>query len=246
PLFVRVPGGVAPTAKAERLARAVGGALQALDLAIQESEAFDPAASERTFRLYMTDIGELMFLPRLMESLRRDSPRLGIEVHQLDPGGIMPALEGGTLDLALGYLPQLSGARREALLREHYVVLLRAGHPLAARRATAATLAGLEYIVVRSHAETGRRLKALGLEGKVRLSLPHFLAIPAILARTDLATLLPYRLARTFMEGGDFRLLELSPRAPEIPVAVHWYWRYENDPGIRWLRNRIVELFRED
>ncbi|MBL8491873.1 MAG: LysR family transcriptional regulator, partial [Rhodocyclaceae bacterium] len=56
PLFVRVPGGVAPTAKAERLARAVGEALQTLDLAIQASEAFDPAAAERTFRLYMTDI----------------------------------------------------------------------------------------------------------------------------------------------------------------------------------------------
>ncbi len=246
PLFVRVPGGVAPTAKGERLARAVGKALQALDLAIQETEAFDPATAERTFRLYMTDIGELMFLPRLMASLRGESPRLRIEVHQLDPDGIMPALDAGNLDLAMGYLPQLTGARREALLREHYVVLVRRGHPLAANRATAATLSRLEYIVVRSHAETGRRLRALGLEAKVRLSLPHFLVMPAILARTDLATLIPYRLARTFMETGDFRLLELSPRSPELEVAVHWVRRHENDPGIRWLRDRIVELFRED
>src|SRR4029453_16793281 len=69
PLFVRTQGGMAPTAKADRLADAVRHALHVLDVAIQEGERYDPPASERTFRLHMSDIGETVFLPRLMKVL---------------------------------------------------------------------------------------------------------------------------------------------------------------------------------
>src|SRR6266536_6048832 len=53
PLFVRTQGGMAPTAKADRLADAVRHALHVLDVAIQESARYDPGGSDRTFRLHM-------------------------------------------------------------------------------------------------------------------------------------------------------------------------------------------------
>ncbi len=69
PLFVRTRGGMAPTAKADRLAEAVRHALHLLDVAIQEGGQFEAAAAERTFRVHMSDIGETIFLPRLMQAL---------------------------------------------------------------------------------------------------------------------------------------------------------------------------------
>jgi hypothetical protein len=28
-------------------------------------------------------------------------------------------------------------------------------------------------------------------------------------------------------------------------VSLHWSRRFEGDPGLRWLRERMIELFRE-
>ena len=99
PLFVRAQGGMAPTAKAQRLAKAVDHALTTLEVAIRETETYDPARSDRVFRLHLTDIGETIFLPPLLQSLERDAPRVRLEAFQLEDRDILPGLESGRIDL---------------------------------------------------------------------------------------------------------------------------------------------------
>ncbi len=245
PLFVRTQRGVAPTAKADRLAEAVRHALHVLDVAIQEGVRYEPAASDRTFRLHMSDIGETVFLPRLLQALAVRAPNVRIETFQFDDDDIGPALESGRIDLAIGYIPSLAEFERAALLAEHYVVLMRAGHPEAKRATTRAALARLRYAVVRSHGATARALKALGLSANIRLSMPHFLVLPPILAATDLAVVMPARLAEVFRELGDFAVWRPRVGLPAFDVSVHWSWRFAGDPGTRWLRELIVALFGE-
>jgi DNA-binding transcriptional LysR family regulator len=245
PLFVRTQGGMAPTAMADRLAEAVRHALHVLDVAIQDGERYDPAASERTFRLHMSDIGETVFLPRLMKVLAVKAPNVRLETFQLDDKDIAPGLESGRIDLALGYLPTLADVERQALLSERYVVLMRAAHPLAAHAPTRAALARLGYAVVRSHAATARALKDLGLAANIRLSMPHFLVLPRILAETDLAVVMPARLADFFCKIGEYAVWRPRVGLPAFDVSVHWSWRYAGDPGARWLRELIVALFGE-
>jgi len=245
PLFVRVQDGVAPTARADRLAESVRAALATLDAALQEGERYDPAASGRTFRLYMSDIGETLFLPRLVQTLAQRAPKLRLETFQLDEKDILPALESGRVDLALGYIPALAGVEQEVLLQERYVVVMRAGHPLARRAPTRAALAALHYVLVRSHPATARALQEQGLAANIRLEVPHFLVLHRILAETDLAVLMPARLAAAFASMGDYAVWRPRIGLPAFAVSVHWYWRYAGDPGNRWLRELIVTLFRE-
>lgn len=245
PLFVRTQRGVAPTAKADRLAGAVGQALHVLDVAIQEGERYDPASSERTFRLHMSDIGETVFLPRLLQALAAEAPNVRLETHQYDDRDIGPALDGGRIDLAVGYVPALSDYERTPLLAERYVVLMRAAHPLARRAPTRAALAQLHYAVVRSHGATARALKDLGLSANIRVSMPHFMVLPRILAETDLAVVMPARLADVFGAMGHYAVWRPRVGLPSFDVSVHWSWRYAGDPGTRWLRERIVALFGE-
>lgn len=245
PLFVRTQGGMAPTARADRLAEAVRRALHVLDLAIEEGTRYDPAGSDRTFRLHMSDIGETIFLPRLLAELAGRAPNVRIETFQYDDEDIGPALESGRIDLALGYIPLLAEFERTVLLSEHYVVLMRAGHPLARRAPTRAALGRLRYAVVRSHGATARALKDLGLASGIRLSMPHFLVLPRILSETDLAVVMPARLADVFRAMGDYAVWRPRVGLPAFDVSVHWSWRYASDPGGRWLRELIVALFGE-
>jgi DNA-binding transcriptional LysR family regulator len=223
----------------------LSAALQSLDAALKEGQQYNPKGSDRTFRLHMSDIGEMLFLPRLMKMLASRAPRVRVDVRQLDEKDILPALESGRVDLALGYIPALTAVASEVLLQERYVVLMRAGHPLARRAPTRAALAALEYVVVRSHPTTAKALQQQKLGANIRLEIPHFMVLPAILAQTDLAAMIPARLSQAFAALGDY--VEWQPRIglPSFAVSVHWYWRFESDPGIRWLRDRFVELYRE-
>lgn len=236
PLFTRTPGGVAPTPRAAQLARQVEAALRLLEEALRESESFDAASSTRRFVAHMSDIGADEFLPQLMAAIGREAPQVRVEAVQLAPEAIAPALEEGRLDIAFGYLPGLAGTESAPLLQERYVVLLRRGHPLAARLRDRQALQRLGFILVASHAEPARALHLLGLEPQIRLALPHFLVVPPILASTDLAVILPLRPALRFAARHDLLVVEPDLGLPPFTVAMHWTWRSAHDPGHRWLR----------
>jgi len=242
PLFVRSQRGMTVTPKGQRLAAAVEQALGTLDAALREEDGYDPARSSRTFRLHMSDIGETIFLPPLMARIASVAPGVRLEAFQLEDVDILPAMESGRIDLALGYIPALTDVERRFLLHEQYVVVMRADHPLARQRPTRAALARLSYVLVRSHPATARAIDALGLRARVRLTLPHFMVLPRILADTQLAAIMPQRLSEAFRLLGRYAVWR-TRGLPRFDVGVHWYRRYEHDAGNRWLRATIVELF---
>ena len=73
-LFLRTPAGMEPTPFAEQLAESVTYGLGMIHSALNQRSTFEPAASTRSFVIGMTDIGEIYFLPQLMERLRHDAP----------------------------------------------------------------------------------------------------------------------------------------------------------------------------
>ena len=242
PLFTRAPGGVRPTPKADQLARQVESALQLIDVALHETEHFDAARSQRRFAVHMSDIGADEFLPLLMAGIGRQAPGVRVEAVQLAPEAIAPALEEGRLDLAFGYLPALVGTESAVLLQERYVVLLRRGHPLAGALRDRAALERLDFILVASHAEPARALHLLGLQPRIRLTLPHFTVVPTILAATDLAVIMPTRPALRFAERHGLQVVEPDLGLPPFSVAMHWTWRSAHDPGHRWLREQALAM----
>jgi len=248
-LFTRTPGGVAPTPRAERLAVPVQAALAMLQQALAEPERFDPATSRKLFRIHMSDIGEGRFLPALMARLRELAPGVRVETMPLATADIAAALDGGRVDFAFGFLPRVKDTQRAQLLKDRYIVLLRQGHPFAKRRrsgqALLEALHELDYVAVRTHADTLRILQLLNLEDRVRLTTEHFMVLPAIVRATDLAVVMPRNIARSFAEEGGYAIVEPPFPLRDFTVSLHWSKRFEADPGNRWLRQVIVALFSE-
>jgi DNA-binding transcriptional LysR family regulator len=247
PLFTRTARGMQPTPKAQRLADPVRQALATLEQALGETAGFEPTRSARTFRIHMSDIGESRFLPELMVAMRERAPSVRIETRPLPRDQITEALDAGRIDLAFGFLPSVKDTQRVKLLEDRYVVLLRDGHPFARKRrkgaALLAALRELEFVAVRSHADTLRIVQQVQLEDRLRLVTEHFLVLPAIVMATDLAAVMPRNIARGF-EGG-YTIVEPAFPDRDFVVSLHWSRRFEADPGNRWLRGVIEELFRE-
>ena len=258
-LFVRSGGGVAPTPRAERLAQAVQSALATLEEALNESEVFDPLQARKTFRLHLSDIGESRFLPELMALLRRDAPGARLEAAPLPHDEIAAALDSGRIDIAIGYLPTVADTPRLPLLSDRYIVLLREGHPFAAQWRTSAgrqgsrgvrsasegleALAGLDFAAVRTHSDTLRILQLLQLEGRLRLTVAHFLSLPAMVRASDLGVLMPRSIAQGFVVHGGLEIIEPDFPLRDFTVSLHWSRRFEADPGQQWLRQRVCDLF---
>ena len=249
PLFVRAAGGVQPTPKADRLADAVRSALATIEQALNESALFEPLQSRKTFRLHMSDIGEARFLPELMAALRRQAPGVRIETSPLDSGGIAAALDSGRIDFAFGFLPTVKDTQRMQLLKDRYIVLLRAGHPFARPQRTGKALLealrGLEFVAVRTHSDTLRILQMVQLEERLRLTTEHFMVLPSIVKATDLAVVMPRNIAQLFAADGGYAIIEPPFPLRDFTVSLHWSKRFEADPGNRWLRAVISDLFRE-
>ena len=247
-LFVRTPAGMAPTPFARQLDEPVRQALALIESALTHGAAFEPATSNRAFRFYMSDLGEISFLPPLVERVRRLAPQVRLEASGLALDDIPDALAGGALDLAVGFLPGLAApVRRKRLFRDAYVCLMRADHPRIKDRLTRRLFEEASHALVSStgsgHRVIEEALERHGLTRRIALRVPHFTVVPMVLERTDLLLTLPSRVARVYEEGGRFKSLPPPVPIPFADVGVHWHERFDRDPGNHWLRELILELF---
>jgi DNA-binding transcriptional LysR family regulator len=247
-LFVRTPAGMDATPFARGVAAPVRQALALLESALAHGPGFDPAASTRAFRFYMSDLGQVEFLPALTERVQREAPGVRLEAANADLEHIGDALGAGALDLAVGFLPALGPpVGRHGLFRDPYVCLMRAGHPAVGGRLTKKKFLEASHVLVTyrggGHRVIEEALERAGAARRVALRVPHFTVVPMVLERTDLILTLPSRVAKVYERQGRFKSLPPPVPIPPAEVAVHWHERFEADPGNRWLRQQVIELF---
>ena len=131
-LFLRTQAGMQPTPYALQLAEPVATALDVLQHALTVRSAFHPASSARSFTIAMTDVGEMYFLPVLIDALSGFAPAVTLQVVSVTLSSLREDMSTGKIDLALGLLPQLqAGFYQQTLFRQKYVCLMRKTHPLA-------------------------------------------------------------------------------------------------------------------
>ena len=250
PLFVRTPRGMRPTPFAQQLAQPVREALRLIQGALLQHAGFEPGSSGNTFRFWMSDIGEMVFLPGLLERVKRDAPGVKIEVVRIPIKDVQMALEAGGIDLVVGFVPALTtGTRRQPLFREHYVCMLRADHPVIGATISRKQFREAAHVLV-SYVGTGHQVIeetfiAEGLSERIAVRVPHFLVVPMILARTDLIVIVPSRVAAVFAQLGNFKVLKLPLPMPSFEVRLHWHQRFHLDPANQWLRRVMAELYAE-
>ena len=250
PLFVRTPRGMRPTPFAQRLAAPVRQALDLIQTTFAQQAAFDPRISQRSFRLQLSDVGEIVFLPPLLERLEREAPGVRIETGQLPQDEVSEALGAGEVDLAVGFLPGLSGGVvQKRLFRDRYVCLVRADHPTIGSRLTLAQFLAATHVLVSArgsaHEIVEQTLRNKGLVRRIALRVPHFTVVPMILGRTDHMVIVPEGLVRSISRFGRFKSLKPPVDIPALEVKVHWHERFDQDPGIAWLRGVLIDLYAE-
>jgi len=249
-LFVRTSRGMRSTPKADELARSARRILATVREELNPTAPFKPETLERTFHLGMTDVGEMVFLPELIKHLRENSPQVKIESHTLPPRNLADALEMGTIDMALGPLPDLTGAdlRQQLIFERGFLCLVSSEHPrITKNRLTLNAFLKEPHLVVASPGRTvevfERFLEERKLSRRVVLSVPHMLCVPFIIASSDLIVTVPQSVGIVFRNFPGLRVIDPPIETPRIRVALYWSARFGKDPGNAWLRSVITDLF---
>ena len=82
-------------------------------------------------------------------------------------------------------------------------------------------------------------LADLGRRRSVQHTIPHFMAIPPIIAGTNLITTTPRRIAEHLGKGDGLRAHELPFPVPPHRIVQAWRRRLDRSPAHRWLRGEV-------
>ncbi len=249
-LFVRTHQGMEPTPYALQLADSVTLAIETLREAFKHEEQFDPLCAKRTFTLAMTDIGEIYFMPKLMNALTRLAPHCLLSTVRSNSDTLAESLQSGAVDVAVGLLPNLqAGFFQRRLFHHKYVCLCRRNHPATKRPFTLEAYSSYEHVRVvaanTGHGEADTFIQRSGAKRKIRLEVPHFVAVGYILQQTNLIATVPERFASSCAKPFDLVQLEPPMPLPEIAINLFWHAKFNKDPANRWIRQLMFDLFSE-
>jgi DNA-binding transcriptional LysR family regulator len=197
----------------------------------------------------MTDVGEMYFLPVLIDALSRLAPNVTLQIVSVTSSSLKEEMSTGQIDLALGLLPQLqAGFFQQALFRQKYICLMRKMHPLARKKKLdIEAFMTAEHVRVMAtgtgHGRVDIALDKQKIYRRVRLTVPHYVALGDVLKCSDLIATVPQRFAERILKPFDLATQELPISIDESSIHQFWHGRLHRDPGHQWLRKCVSEFF---
>jgi DNA-binding transcriptional LysR family regulator len=246
PLFRRTGHGVTPTPRALAMAAQVDMLLVELSALVAGDAEFDPAVSNRVFRIAGSDFPSQRFLPPLAQRLAAAGSAVRIVWEPPGAGLLADRLERGELDLAVVARVQMTERIESATLYEDaYVYALRAGHPRAAERPTLHSFCEIPQVFLGYGTSVlddliDATLARQGLRRRVQVAVTSFAQIVHLLEHSDHAAVLGGRVAASF--GDRLRVQPLPFELPRYRSLVCWPARTAHDAGLRWLRDQLLDI----
>jgi LysR family transcriptional activator of mexEF-oprN operon len=245
PLFVRAGRGLALTTRGERLLASARPHLGALVEAALSPVTFDPKTSEWTVRLGLSDVNETWLLPPLLRILATEAPRMRLVVLPVQFRTVVEALTTSAVDLAVTVPDELpAGTRRLELFSGGFVCVFDPRHARVGKRLTLERYLEHEHIIVSYNGDLRGVIEDhFDVQRRVRVSVPTFQSIGALLDGSDLLATVPFMVARDILSLRP----HLKTTAVPLPLrgtAMELLWRgaVEDDEAIRFIRERVVEV----
>ena len=241
PLFVKSGRSVVATARADALAVEARRLLDELHRFGSKAE-FSPAGLDQTLTVAANDLQRDLLLPALFASLKADAPRIRLRVI---PSNVPSAelLRSDRCKLAISPRPpQGADILQRRLFDDRYVVFFDpAVRP--PPRDLADYLAAEHVTVVyepQRSLDIDDHLKAQGIVRRLAVSVPGFAGVKSFLKGSAYLATLPHRLGANQLDG--FAQAETPFPSPAMPMYAIWHQRYQHDPMMRWLLDRLYQV----
>jgi DNA-binding transcriptional LysR family regulator len=242
PLLVRAGRSLVASPRALELRDSVSQLVHDAEAALRPAGKLDLGQLDRTFTLRASEGFVENFGATLLSRVSGEAPGVSLHfLHKLDKDS--GPLRDGSVDLETGVVDKAIGpeVRAQALFRDRYVGVVRAGHPLSEGEITPARFAAARHVHV-SRRDNDRgpiddALAGMGLERQIATIVGGFAAALALVRASDLVACVHERHTGVLYAGMHSFALPL-PIAP-FTVSLLWHPRLDGDPAHRWLRGCV-------
>jgi len=260
-LFRRDAQGMQPTRKALEIGPNLHAALVQLQSALTPAD-FDPATSDHRVSVIAGAYACAVLMPAVVADLQARAPGvlLRISEHPLD---LVDQLDTGQVDLVISVIESAPERfARERLFTEALTWVVRAGHPICAAPATLEDLVGVPHVVVAGRRETSGRpaisvrsswedlgafeseLAKRNLRRRIGVVAPDTFSALTIVVRSEMAALIPRRLALLSAQSGRLALIDPPYETPPVDVTLLYRKDRLAEPPIAWMRGIIGDAAR--
>ncbi len=251
PLLVRGARGMVPTQHGESLLLPAKRILDETENLFVKKTPFVAQDEARTFRIAAPDYLDSQFLPNVVASLRRGSPRSRVVIHSVGPGAdYVRLLADGDMDLVIANWDEPpEHLHISKLFEDPIVCTMRADCPYAKRTASdAMTLEdylGLPHIaptqmVSGYHGVIDAFLEKNNLRRNVMVESPYFGLIPYMLTQTDLVLTTGRQFMRFHERTLPLKTYTLPLKFPPMRFYQLWHERVHQAPEHKWLRDQVT------
>jgi DNA-binding transcriptional LysR family regulator len=247
-LFLRTRNGVTPTPKALDLIEPVRRALQDVETIMTPAQEFDPQVTRAKLTLTTTGYVEFVLMPGLVRHLGEAAPGLQLETRIPNREMANQRLERGEIDFRMGWDEQPSEKLRYTnLFQDRFVCIARLNHPLRGPL-TLEKYCELQHArtVTRSHMSSVENIdRAVATHGKrLRIAVVShdYIAIPHIIAQSNLIATVPERLADILVKQLPLRKFDCPVKVPGHAIRLYWHDRTHKSPLHRWFRRVVSEV----
>ncbi|WP_294253805.1 LysR family transcriptional regulator [uncultured Sphingomonas sp.] len=235
-----------PTAYAEALVPQVRECLHAVESMLVTSGRFDPATSQRRFRLILSDYVMTAVLAPALQIVASTAPGIRLEITLPSPEA-STELREGRADLFVA--PEqfvFSDHPSELLCEERYVVVGWADNPLFDDVLTLEDFSAAGHVAVRlggprDYSFADRQIRQLGIERRIEVEAPSFTVVPWLLVGSQRLTLMQERLARRVVTTFPLRMAPIPFPFQPMREMIQYHSSRTNDEGLRWMIERLRE-----
>lgn len=246
PLLVRVGGKMQPSPYAEMIIADVRPILRSIRRVITPRDLFDPATSDRIFRIAMPTLTKV--IAEVSARVEAEAPHVKIEwlpAHR----DVYAALSEGLIDLAhLGGEPRLpDGLEQQVMEPFSWVTFARRDHPACADWGLEAWRRYPHLMVnVTQSMQNPFPVAAQDDPGSRRVSamIGDSAGVASLLAKSDFLATFPAILLAWDMEAFGLRALRPPVDLGSVLVRFFWSARLANDAGGSWIRSIVIESYR--
>lgn len=245
PLFVRAGRGLALTTRGRRLFASARPHLQALVEAAISPATFDAKTSERTIRIGLSDVNEAWLLPPLLRLLADEAPRMRLVVIPVQFRTIAEALSSSAVDLAVTVADELpADTRRLPLFTGGFVCLFDPRHARVGKRLTMERYLAHDHVIVSYNGDLrGIVEDILGVQRRVRVSVPTFHSVGALVEGSALLATVPSTVARELTAlRPNLQTTAVPFELGKAPMELLWRSTVEDDEAIRFMRDLVVRV----
>lgn len=243
-LFLRRGGVMAPTSFATGAYPQFRDALTAIERVTSRVEPFDPTTTTRTFRIALSELGEVGWLANIVFEVRRLAPQAHIEVARLETDMIADQLRQGEVDIAIAPIGIPGDLERTLVKKQAYRLIMSVEHPLAEDDVTTEGLLKLPRIAVPSDSgsdqlESIQRGSAAYREPAVVAQ--HFASIPPILrAQPDLVAIVPESIGAGWANTWPLVVKPLPFDMAELELSVYRRSTTHDQEILDWLSQVVL------